>query len=60
VNTLYGMADQLANLHQIADRMHNIEKREHSGFFKIKSIFVTLNNMVVEWGNIWKNQIELI
>jgi len=26
----------------------------------LKDIFVTLNNMVVEWGSVLKNQIEII
>ena len=57
VNTLYDMGDQLAGLHAGAGKISRLEDRPNSGFNRLKEIFVTLNNMVVEWGSVLKNQI---
>lgn len=57
VNTLYDMGDQLAGLYSASLNISKLEDRRDSGFFRLKDIFVTLNNMVVEWGSVLKNQI---
>lgn len=60
VNTLYDMGDQLAGLHAASLNISKLEDRRDSGFSRLKDIFVTLNNMVIEWGSILKSQIEII
>jgi hypothetical protein len=54
------MGDQLAGLHAGALKTSKLEDRQDSGFSQLKDIFVRLNNMVVEWGNVSKNQIDFI
>jgi len=51
------MGDQLAGLHAASLNISKLEDRRDSGFFRLKDIFVTLNNMTVEWGSVLKNQI---
>jgi hypothetical protein len=51
------MGDQLAGLHAGASKISQVEDRPKSGFNRLKDIFVTLNNMTVEWGSLLRNQI---
>ena len=60
VNTLYDMGDTLGELHSGTEKISKLDTRKNNGFFKLKEIFVALNNMVVEWGSVLKNQIDLI
>ena len=55
VNTLYEMGNFFAELHEnTKDTCNKLPKCE--GIKSMNDIYITLNNMMIEWGNIVRNQ----
>ena len=55
VNTMYEMGNYFAELHEMTrDTLNKLPKCE--GLKTMNDIYITLNNMMIEWGNIIRNQ----
>jgi hypothetical protein len=54
VNTFYEIGNMFADLHEkCSETMNKLPKCE--GLNVLNDIYITLNNMVIEWGNIQRN-----
>lgn len=56
INTLYDIANKFADLHEICSKFNTNQPTE--GLSKLSKIYVSLNNMMVEWGNSLKKEME--
>ena len=52
------MGNQFGDLHELITKFNRVIKTE--GGMKLTKIYVTLNNMMIEWGNSLKNEVEEI
>ena len=59
VNTLYEMGNLCAELHEKSREVLNRTPKAE-GLRKLNTTFVTLNNMMIEWGNNIKNEVDLL
>lgn len=58
INTLYDIANKFADLHEIFSKFNTNQPTE--GLSKLSKIYISLNNMMVEWGNSLKKEMEEI
>ena len=56
INLLYDMGNQFAELHDISSKFHSFVKTESTQ--KLSQIYCVLNNLMAEWGNSLKDEIE--
>jgi hypothetical protein len=59
VNTLYEMGNLFAELHEGSREILN-KLPKSTGLKKINEVFITSNNMMIEWGNVLRNQHEFL
>jgi hypothetical protein len=59
VNTLYEMGNIFAELHENAREILN-KLPKSIGLKKINDVFITSNNMMIEWGNVLRNQHDIL
>ena len=52
------MGNQFGDLHELITKFNRVIKTE--GGMRLTKIYVALNNMMVEWGNSLKNEVEEI
>ena len=59
VNTLYEMGNLFAELHEESREILN-KLPKSTGLKKLNEVFITSNNMMIEWGNVLRNQHEFL
>lgn len=59
VNTLYEMGNMFADLHELTRETSN-RLPKCQGISSMNEIFITLNNMMIEWGNLTRNQHQFL
>lgn len=56
INTLYKIGNKCADLHELTSKINSLIKTE--GITKLSQIFGALNNMMIQWGNSLKRQMD--
>ena len=59
VNTLYEIGNYFAELHEKSKQVHE-KVPKSSGISRLNDLYIIMNNMTIEWGNLLRNQHQII